>query len=218
LKVLKSAALVAAALLGAMALAAPASADPPPFTADASCGADGTWQVRWYYYNIEGGLPERYDPLGTTITTDPPGTKLELTGDIATRTADGSISGYRGANGETLGIPTSVESVTLTLSTISQRTGRQHLSELTVGNPGGCAPATPPTTAPTNAPTTKPTHSAAPAPVPSSSLSASASGGGGGLPVTGAAAGSIAAGAVVLLVAGGVLFLMARRRRVKFSA
>ena len=88
MKVLKSAALVAAALLGAMALAAPASADPPPFTADASCGADGTWQVRWYYYNIEGGLPERYDPLGTTITTDPPGTKLELTGDIATRTVE----------------------------------------------------------------------------------------------------------------------------------
>lgn len=38
------------------------------------------------------------------------------------------------------------------------------------------------------------------------------------LPVTGAAAGSIAAGAGVLLVAGAVLFVVARRRRVKFTA
>lgn len=41
---------------------------------------------------------------------------------------------------------------------------------------------------------------------------------GGGLPVTGAAAGSIAGGAAVLLGLGGGLFLAARRRRVKFTA
>jgi LPXTG-motif cell wall-anchored protein len=40
----------------------------------------------------------------------------------------------------------------------------------------------------------------------------------GGLPVTGAAAGSIAAGAVVLLAIGGFLFYLARRRKVKFTA
>ena len=44
------------------------------------------------------------------------------------------------------------------------------------------------------------------------------SGGGGGLPVTGAAAGTIAGGAGVLLAIGGVLFFMARRRKVKFTA
>ncbi|MEU4221145.1 LPXTG cell wall anchor domain-containing protein [Actinoplanes sp. NPDC026623] len=44
------------------------------------------------------------------------------------------------------------------------------------------------------------------------------SGSGGGLPVTGAAAGSIAGGAAVLLIAGVGLFFMARRRKVKFTA
>ncbi|GAA3906729.1 hypothetical protein [Actinoplanes auranticolor] len=39
----------------------------------------------------------------------------------------------------------------------------------------------------------------------------------GGLPVTGAAAGTIAAGAAVLLIGGGVLFVVARRRRVTFT-
>ncbi|GAA2472463.1 PT domain-containing protein [Winogradskya humida] len=41
---------------------------------------------------------------------------------------------------------------------------------------------------------------------------------GGSLPLTGAAAGSIAAGAVVLLGAGIALFIIARRRKVKFTA
>jgi len=45
-----------------------------------------------------------------------------------------------------------------------------------------------------------------------------AGGGDSELPVTGAAAGSIAAGAGVLLAVGGGLFLVARRRRVKFTA
>ena len=44
------------------------------------------------------------------------------------------------------------------------------------------------------------------------------SGGGGGLPLTGAAAGSIAGGAGAMLAIGAVLFLMARRRKVKFTA
>jgi LPXTG-motif cell wall-anchored protein len=43
-------------------------------------------------------------------------------------------------------------------------------------------------------------------------------GSGGGLPVTGAAAGTIAGGAGILLVAGAVLFFMSRRRKVKFTA
>ena len=43
-------------------------------------------------------------------------------------------------------------------------------------------------------------------------------GSGGGLPVTGAAAGSIAGGAAALLALGGVLFFVARRRKVKFTA
>ncbi|GAB1642636.1 hypothetical protein KRMM14A1259_30590 [Krasilnikovia sp. MM14-A1259] len=43
-------------------------------------------------------------------------------------------------------------------------------------------------------------------------------GNGGGLPVTGAAAGTIAAGAAALLAIGGVLFFLARRRKVKFTA
>ena len=41
---------------------------------------------------------------------------------------------------------------------------------------------------------------------------------GGGLPLTGAAAGSIAGGAGVLLAVGAGLFFMARRRKVKFTA
>jgi LPXTG-motif cell wall-anchored protein len=41
---------------------------------------------------------------------------------------------------------------------------------------------------------------------------------GGGLPLTGAAAGSIAGGAAVLLAVGGGLFFMARRRKVNFTA
>jgi hypothetical protein len=45
-----------------------------------------------------------------------------------------------------------------------------------------------------------------------------ANGNGGGLPVTGAAAGTIAGGAALLLIVGGVLFVMARRRKVKFTA
>jgi LPXTG-motif cell wall-anchored protein len=45
-----------------------------------------------------------------------------------------------------------------------------------------------------------------------------ASGSGGGLPVTGAAAGSIAGGAGLLLVIGAVLFMVSRRRKVKFTA
>lgn len=52
--------------------------------------------------------------------------------------------------------------------------------------------------------------------------SGSGSGGGSGsdsgLPVTGAAAGTIAGGAGLLLALGGVLFFMARRRKVKFTA
>jgi LPXTG-motif cell wall-anchored protein len=43
-------------------------------------------------------------------------------------------------------------------------------------------------------------------------------GGGGGLPLTGAAAGSIAGGAGVLLAVGAGLFFMARRRKVNFTA
>jgi LPXTG-motif cell wall-anchored protein len=45
-----------------------------------------------------------------------------------------------------------------------------------------------------------------------------ANGSGGGLPVTGAAAGSIAGGAGLLLAIGGGLFFLARRRKVKFTA
>ena len=41
---------------------------------------------------------------------------------------------------------------------------------------------------------------------------------GGGLPITGAAAGSIAAGAGLLLGLGAALFVIARRRKVKFTA
>lgn len=44
------------------------------------------------------------------------------------------------------------------------------------------------------------------------------SGNGGGLPLTGAAAGSIAGGAGALLAVGAGLFLVARRRKVKFTA
>ncbi|MEU8612069.1 LPXTG cell wall anchor domain-containing protein [Actinoplanes sp. NPDC048791] len=44
------------------------------------------------------------------------------------------------------------------------------------------------------------------------------SGSGGGLPLTGAAAGSIAGGAGALLAVGAGLFFMARRRKVKFTA
>jgi LPXTG-motif cell wall-anchored protein len=49
------------------------------------------------------------------------------------------------------------------------------------------------------------------------------SGSGGGedepeLPLTGAAAGSIAGGAAILLIAGGVFFFVARRRKIKFTA
>jgi len=40
----------------------------------------------------------------------------------------------------------------------------------------------------------------------------------GGLPVTGAAAGTIAGGAAILLAAGAVLFVVTRRRKVKFTA
>jgi LPXTG-motif cell wall-anchored protein len=43
-------------------------------------------------------------------------------------------------------------------------------------------------------------------------------GSGGGLPVTGAAAGTIAGAAALLLVVGAVLFVMSRRRKVKFTA
>ncbi|GAB1693988.1 LPXTG cell wall anchor domain-containing protein [Krasilnikovia sp. M28-CT-15] len=43
-------------------------------------------------------------------------------------------------------------------------------------------------------------------------------GAGGGLPVTGAAAGTIAGGAAALLAIGGVLFFLARRRKVTFTA
>jgi LPXTG-motif cell wall-anchored protein len=43
-------------------------------------------------------------------------------------------------------------------------------------------------------------------------------GGSGELPLTGAAAGSIAGGAGLLLAVGGVLFFLARRRKVKFTA
>ncbi|GGL10871.1 cell wall anchor protein [Mangrovihabitans endophyticus] len=43
-------------------------------------------------------------------------------------------------------------------------------------------------------------------------------GSGGGLPVTGAAAGTIAGGAAVLLIAGVVAFVLARRRRITFTA
>ena len=45
-----------------------------------------------------------------------------------------------------------------------------------------------------------------------------AGGGAAELPLTGAAAGSIAGGAVLLLAVGGVLFFLARRRKVKFTA
>jgi hypothetical protein len=43
-------------------------------------------------------------------------------------------------------------------------------------------------------------------------------GSGGGLPVTGAAAGTIAGGAALLLAVGAVLFVITRRRKVKFTA
>jgi hypothetical protein len=67
-------------------------------------------------------------------------------------------------------------------------------------------------TTPTPSPTTGPTVS------PTTPPPGGAGGGGGGLPVTGAAAGTIAAGAAVLLAIGGVFLSMARRRRVKFTA
>jgi membrane anchored protein len=44
------------------------------------------------------------------------------------------------------------------------------------------------------------------------------SGSGGGLPVTGAAAGTIAGGAALLLAIGAVMFVVSRRRKVKFTA
>ena len=44
------------------------------------------------------------------------------------------------------------------------------------------------------------------------------SGSGGGLPVTGAAAGTIAGGAGLLLALGAVMFVVSRRRKVKFTA
>jgi LPXTG-motif cell wall-anchored protein len=85
---------------------------------------------------------------------------------------------------------------------------------------------TPPTVAPPgnpaedaalpNSTTTPP--SASPSASPTPLLGEETTGSGGGLPVTGAAAGTIAGVAALLLTAGMVLFAMSRRRKVKFTA
>jgi LPXTG-motif cell wall-anchored protein len=83
------------------------------------------------------------------------------------------------------------------------------------------SPVVPPPTAPaetvpaTTSPGASPTPTSTPTPI---ATPVDAAGTGGGLPVTGAAAGTIAAVAAVLLGAGAILFVLARRRRVKFTA
>jgi LPXTG-motif cell wall-anchored protein len=76
----------------------------------------------------------------------------------------------------------------------------------------------PPTPIPTPSPssTTQPTASASPA--AAAAVGEDSTGSGGGLPVTGAAAGTIAAAAALLLAVGAVLFAVSRRRKVKFTA
>lgn len=80
----------------------------------------------------------------------------------------------------------------------------------------------PPPPPPTPTPRASASNSPAAQPSPSASAGGTpvpATGGsGGGLPVTGAAAGTVAGVAAVLLAAGGVLLLVARRRRVKYIA
>jgi membrane anchored protein len=72
-----------------------------------------------------------------------------------------------------------------------------------------------PSASPPSSPT-QPGASASAATAPA--VGEDATGSGGGLPVTGAAAGTIAGCAALLLIVGAVLFAMSRRRKVKFTA
>jgi LPXTG-motif cell wall-anchored protein len=73
-----------------------------------------------------------------------------------------------------------------------------------------------PTASASTSPTTQPSTSASGTPTPAPG--GNTTGSGGGLPVTGAAAGTIAGVAALLLAAGVVLFVLSRRRKVKFTA
>jgi LPXTG-motif cell wall-anchored protein len=225
----RTAAVVAGAVIGlagAIAVLAPASAgEPTPsaeVTATSSChgggwkatfrltttdtnGADAIFSNFAYAYNGSAygdhALPP--DPLKLFVQDG------KASGD-GVFTEDWSLSRYFGGVGMTFTV-TWHDGEVLHTKNVSAR----------VDAPNGCdwppPPVKPsPTASASNSPAAQPSTSASGTPTPA--LGENTTGSGGGLPVTGAAAGTLAGVAALLLAAGVVLFVMSRRRKVKFTA
>jgi hypothetical protein len=219
-------------LAGAAALATPASAHTATAYGTASCADQktGTWKVDW---TVRNGWN-----LGAQITgINAAPQKGSVTGKIADQ-ANWLAAGTGTATGvQTLSKQDGSARITVRLTWTDKRTSEAQSRPVTA--PRNCGkdhkpptktpcPTPSASTSPTPKPTPSTSTSATPtpsttvSPTPSATTPAPAPGGGGasggGLPVTGAAAGSIAGGAALLLAIGGVLFVMARRRKVKFTA
>ncbi|WP_067505336.1 LPXTG cell wall anchor domain-containing protein [Actinoplanes sp. TFC3] len=184
----------------------------------------------WYNGGDKGCQSPAVEPVSRcdgTVTLN-----LSNTGELSRYAVDFAVKAgaftktvtVQPGQGETVTVPANAGTVTVTADGLADVT-YDWTSPGDCNNGGGETPGggTPSSPAP-NSPA--PSSPAPNSPIPSGSAPsgpapspAPAPGGDdGGLPVTGAAAGSIAAGALVLLIAGGVVFYLSRRKKVKFTA
>jgi LPXTG-motif cell wall-anchored protein len=222
-------------LVGAVALAAPASAHHADITGTPVCTTGDNWKVDWKVTNWEGGKVGKIIAV-TSVPADPALTVIKVDATMESGASLTDTQAFTGAVTEA--------SLEVTVVWESDR-GRKNTNppkdtkKAKVYKPAPCPTATPSVTPSSAPPTSTPPVTSSPSVSPSVSVSPSTSasptpsatpspsptpvvpgegGGGGTLPKTGVAVGGIAAGAGVLLALGAGLFMMARRRRVKFTA
>lgn len=223
---------MAIGVIGAVALAAPASAQTATVYGQVVCDAtSGDWVITWTVANDQA---DRVATIHTVQVTPNADISPIASNAIVPKQGDGVLTATQRVSAGAASL------ATLNILVGWDRVTRDHAKD-TVDLRGECTtspgpspaptaspPATPspePTAGPPTSPSPEPTASTSPteATSPSPEPAASDGGQGGGdrnndLPETGTNVGLIAGGAGALLALGAGLFLIARRRRITFTA
>jgi hypothetical protein len=225
----RTAAVVTGALIGlaaAIAFLAPASAGEPTPSAElaatSSCNGGG-WQATFKLTTTDAnGADATFSNFSYAYNGSAYGNHAPPPDSLKLFVQDGKVSGD-GVFTEDWSLSRYFGGVGMTFTVIWPDGGELYTKNVSahVDAPNRCdwppPPVKPsPTASASTSPATQPSTSASgtPTPVPGENTTGS----GGGLPITGAAAGTIAGVAALLLAAGVVLSVLSRRRKVKFTA